>query len=71
MKRNIRFGLMLNSIERTAMARLAETEGGPSQAALLRRLIRQEAHRRGMWPASGSDGELRQLDLEVRNDMRI
>ena len=71
MKRNIRFGLMLNSVERAAMARLAETEGGSSQAALLRRLIQREALRRGVWPASGSNGALRQVDLEVRDDMRV
>mgnify|MGYP001123535006 CR=1 FL=1 len=49
MQRSIRFGLLLSSAEKQALARLAEAAGGLSQGALIRSLIRQEAHRRGLW----------------------
>ena len=46
----MRFGLVLTPEERTAVQRLADAEGGLSVAAVLRRWIRQEAKRRGVWP---------------------
>jgi len=45
-----RFGLILTPAEKEAARRLAEADGGLSQAALVRRLIRAEAQRRGLWP---------------------
>lgn len=45
-----RFGLVLTAREKRVVERLAEIEGGLSQAALVRRLIRLAAKRRGMWP---------------------
>lgn len=50
MKREYRFGLLLNTAERQALDRLAEDEGGLTRAATLRRLMRTEAHKRGLWP---------------------
>lgn len=50
MKRTERFGLLLSSQEKTVVTRLAEHEGGLSQAALLRMLIRRAAVERGFWP---------------------
>jgi len=48
--RKERFGLVLSEGEKTAIQRLAEIEGGLSRAALVRRLIRQAAKERGLWP---------------------
>lgn len=45
-----RFGLTLTRDEKNVIVRLAEREGGLSQAALLRRLIRQAAQNAGLWP---------------------
>ena len=50
MYKSRRFGLVLTSAEKHALNRLAEIEGGLSQAATLRRLIRQAAAERGLWP---------------------
>lgn len=50
MEKTERFGLVLSPREKTAVERLAELEGGLSKAALMRRLIRREAHERGLWP---------------------
>ena len=52
MHRVTRFGLVLSQAEKAAVQRLAEAEGGLSQAALVRRLIRLEAIRRNLWPVS-------------------
>jgi len=43
-------GVVLSAKEKEAVRRLAEAEGGLSAAALVHRLIRQEAQRRGLWP---------------------
>jgi len=48
-RRTERFGLILTPAERTAVLKMAEHDGGLSSAALLRRLIRAEALRRGLW----------------------
>jgi len=45
-------GVVLSAKEKEAVRRLAEAEGGLSAAALVHRLIRQEAQRRGLWPAT-------------------
>jgi hypothetical protein len=44
-----RFGLMLTPIEKSMIVKLAELEGGLSQAALIRRLILQAARAHGLW----------------------
>ena len=48
--REVRFGLLLSEDESVALTRLAEDEGGLSQGAMVRKLIRTEARRRGLWP---------------------
>lgn len=50
--RRERFGLVLLDSEKRALERLAEAEGGLSQAALLRRLVRKAAKERGLWPVA-------------------
>lgn len=47
--RRERFGLVLLDREKRALERLAEAEGGLSQAALLRLLVRRAAKERGLW----------------------
>ena len=46
-----KFGLVLTLREKRAVEELAEEEGGLSQAALVRRLIRSAARERGVWVA--------------------
>jgi hypothetical protein len=48
-KRDEAFRLVMNQSERIALQQLAETEG-MSQAAIVRRLVRIEATRTGIWP---------------------
>lgn len=50
MERTERFGLVLSPAEKQALADLAEAEGGLSQGAMVRSLIRQAARERGLWP---------------------
>ena len=50
MYRTKRLALVLTPAEKTAVVELAEVEGGLSQAALVRRLIRNAAQERGIWP---------------------
>jgi hypothetical protein len=45
-----RLGLLLTSAEKTAVVQMAEAEGGLSQSPLVRRLIRNAARERGIWP---------------------
>lgn len=49
MQKTERFGLVLTQSEKNAVTQLAEQEGGLSQAALIRCLIRKAAHERGLW----------------------
>ncbi len=49
--RTEKLGIVLTPREKAAIVRLAEVEGGLSQAALLRRLVRQAAKARGVWDA--------------------
>jgi len=55
-----RFGLVLTPREKMALARIAEVEGELSQAAIVRRLIRAEAQRRGFWPVPDGLGDWRE-----------
>jgi hypothetical protein len=48
MQKTERFGLVLSTQERIALKRLARAEGGLSQAAVLRRLLRLAARERGL-----------------------
>lgn len=50
MNRELRFAFVLTPAEKYALTRLSEVEGGLSQAATVRRLIRKEARRHGLWP---------------------
>ena len=52
MQRTERLGVVLSKREKRIVLRLAEAEGGLSQAALIRRLIRQEARAKGLWQVS-------------------
>lgn len=49
-KRTERFGLIISPRERCALARLSTAEGGLSAGALIRKLIRNAARERGLWP---------------------
>ena len=49
MNKTKRFGLWMTSSEKYMVAQLAELEGGLSQAAVIRRLIREAAQKYGVW----------------------
>ena len=49
MEKTERFGFWLSSNEKSMLTHLAKFEGGLSQAALIRRLIRQAAQKYGIW----------------------
>ena len=57
MSKTERLGLILSPREKEALRRLAEVDGGLTQSALVRRLIRIEAQRRGIWPIPRIQGE--------------
>lgn len=57
MSKTERLGLILSPREKEALRRLAEVDGGLTQSALVRRLIRIEAQRRGLWPIPQIQGE--------------
>lgn len=59
MNKSERFGLVLAPLEKQALNNLAVMEGGLSQAATVRRLIRKEAQRNGLWPPRGKQQEAR------------
>ena len=63
MGEKVRFGLLLNEKEALALEHMAQGEG-ESRAAILRRLVRAEAERRGIRPADLVRQALRQ---EVRD----
>ena len=48
MQKVIRFGFALTPLEKDAISKLAELEGGLSQAALIRRLIHKAASAHGI-----------------------
>jgi hypothetical protein len=54
-QRKVRFGLILGLLEKKMLARLAIEEGGLSQSALIRRLIRQAAAEKGITSFAGDD----------------
>ena len=66
MDRTERFGLVLSPVEKRVLAQLAEVDGGLSQAATIRRLIRIEARERGLWPPVDQRGTHRRQMQEVR-----
>ncbi len=62
MEKSERFALVLSPAEKTALARLAELEGGLSLAAVVRLLIRKAAHERSLWPSSSDSSTSRQTE---------
>jgi len=48
MNRKVRFGFVLTEDEKHTLIKLAEAEGGLSEAATLRRLIRRAAKEQGL-----------------------
>jgi hypothetical protein len=62
-KKDERVGLVLSTTEKLALRQLADAEGGLSQAATLRRLIRAEAQRRGIWPTAEEPGIAEQPEV--------
>lgn len=58
MPKTERLGVLVTPLEKAAVQKLAEAEGGLSQAALIRRLIRREARRQGLWPTAKRAVEL-------------
>jgi len=50
MHKTERLGLLLTPAEKPAVLQMAEAEGDLSQSALVRRLIRNAARERGIWP---------------------
>jgi len=60
MSRKLRFGLVLSPAKKCALVRLSEAEGGLSQVTTIRRLIRKEARRCGLWPVKAEEGDNRQ-----------
>ena len=50
MYRTKRLALVLTPAEKAAVVQMAESEGGLSQSALVRRLIRNAARAQGIWP---------------------
>lgn len=68
MRKTERLGLTLNKTEKLIVKRLAEAEGGLSQVAYIRRLIRSAAEEWGFWPTdqnkaiTQADQQQRKLD---------
>lgn len=60
-RRTEQFGLVLLPSEKVALERLAEVEGGLSQAALVRRLIRQAAKDQGLWTEGQGQGRAQEV----------
>ena len=50
MHKTKRLSLMLTPMEKTVIEQLADAEGGLSQSALVRRLVRDAARKHGIWP---------------------
>lgn len=50
MQKTERLAVVLSPAEKSAVVEMAEAEGGLTQAALVRRLIRDAARQRGLWP---------------------
>jgi hypothetical protein len=60
MHKTKRLALVLTPAEKTAVMEIAEAEGGLSQSALVRRLIRNAARERGIWPPNQQQRASRQ-----------
>jgi hypothetical protein len=60
MERTERFTLTMSQAEKSALVCLAERQGGLSQAATVRWLVRRAARRLGLWPPEQQQG----TDLE-------
>lgn len=67
MKRNVRFGLLLSDGEKTVLSQLAALEGGLSQAAVLRLLIRRAARELEGQNQAATDGARKVLRNAVPN----
>lgn len=65
MPKTERLGVLVTPLEKAAVQKLAEAEGGLSQAALIRRLIRREAQRLGLWPLA--EGATHSDEVEQRH----
>jgi hypothetical protein len=61
MQKDKRLGFVMTAQEREAIRRLADAEGGLSDAATLRRLVRAAALARGMWPPVAERSELAEV----------
>lgn len=64
MDKSLRFGMVLSPAEKYALVRLAEVEGGLSQAAIVRRLIRRAALQCGFWPPPDTDEQHVQMHVD-------
>lgn len=58
MRKGIRFGFVLTADEKSALTKLAELEGGLSEAATVRRLIRRAAREAGVWKLKKQTAQL-------------
>ena len=50
MRKSERLSVLLSIEEKHTLRKLAEIEGGLSNAAFIRRLIRKAAQEKGLWP---------------------
>ncbi len=63
MRKGIRFGFVLTEDEKCALTRLAELEGGLSEAATVRRLIRRAAREAGVWKWKKQSAQSRESQI--------
>ena len=63
MRKGIRFGFVLTEDEKTALTKLAELEGGLSEAATVRRLIRRAAREAGVWKLKKQPSQSRESQI--------
>ncbi len=61
-----RLSLKVLRTDKVALRRLAMTEGEP-MSVVVRRILRDEFKRRGLWPLPSGDGQARQIQ-EVRRE---
>ena len=66
MRKTKRLGLTLTPGEKALVIRLADLEGGLSQAALVRRLVRKAAIACGLWSCTGQSRSADDTHLEKR-----
>lgn len=67
MNRRVRFGFALTEEEKRAVTWSAEAEGGLSEAAILRRLIRRDAKEQGLGIRVTADGRGQMDGTRVHN----